>query len=75
MADTHELTQDQGGLVRILLTDHILHRCSVHTITKGSDEGEICDGEECIKVVLFDRLVAGESLELVYSLYKAKGTD
>lgn len=73
MTDAHELTQDQGCLVRLLLTDHILHRCSVHTVTKGSNERKICDGEERIKVVLFDRLVAGEIIESVHSLYSRQG--
>ena len=55
--NTHEFGEDEWALLGPFLSDDELHRCGVHTVTKGGDEGEISDGQEGVELVLLDGLV------------------
>jgi hypothetical protein len=58
LADTHELAQDERRMLRALLRDHELHRCSVHPIPEGRDHAEISGAQQRVEFVLSERLVA-----------------
>lgn len=55
--DTHKFGEDERTLLGPFLRNDELHRCSVHTITERSDEGEVCNRQEGVELVLLDGLV------------------
>jgi hypothetical protein len=55
---SHELGEDKGRLVGLVLTKCEFHRGGVHTVSERSDEREVGDGEETEVFVSVDGLVA-----------------
>lgn len=56
--DTHELRKDKRAPLRLLLSDHELHRGRVHTVTQGSDDSKVRNRQQRVELVFLDRLVA-----------------
>jgi hypothetical protein len=57
MGDAHEFRKDEWCLVRPLLTNNVFHRRGIHSIPQGSDQRQIRNRQQRIKVVLLDCLV------------------
>lgn len=57
--NTHKFAEDERAVVRLLLGDDKLHGRGVHAVTERRDNSKVSHGEERIKLVLLDSLVAG----------------
>ena len=57
VGNAHEFGEDEGTLICPFLSNDELQRGGVHAITERSDEGEICNRQECVKLVGLDGLM------------------